>query len=172
MKITISVSTTQCSLKQPNLGVVAWRYVGAAVVTVTAAAMATPAAASAVETDKPGSVKIMRAIYSTPISMPSVLSSRAILSSGSKQTSVLLEATSTFLPLSLLSQSASAPFTHNHSDRLPNACRRDSTSFCYDYQSGRAVFAQSRQYMPDVPGLRAEGMALKRDRIAMRYSFY
>jgi hypothetical protein len=42
---------------------------------------------------------------------------------------------------------------------------------CYDQQSGRIVYKAARNYMPDLPGLQAENISVKRDRIVFKYSF-
>jgi hypothetical protein len=61
----------------------------------------------------------------------------------------------------------------------PRDLREDSSKssceagrdLCYDRQSGRVVYKAARQYMPDIPGLRAENISVKRDRIVFKYSF-
>ena len=42
---------------------------------------------------------------------------------------------------------------------------------CYDRQSGRIVYRPARQFMPDLPGMRAENISVKRDKIVFKYSF-
>jgi|KBSSwiStaDraftv2_1062776.scaffolds.fasta_scaffold13085_2 hypothetical protein len=44
-------------------------------------------------------------------------------------------------------------------------------ALCYDQQSGRIVYKAARNYMPDLPGLQAENISVKRDRIVFKYSF-
>jgi hypothetical protein len=44
-------------------------------------------------------------------------------------------------------------------------------SLCYDPQSGRIVYKPARALMPEIPGLQAENISVKRDRITLRYSF-
>jgi hypothetical protein len=53
----------------------------------------------------------------------------------------------------------------------PNACTANSSSLCYDYRTGRAVFRPAKQLLPPVPGLTPESITLKRDRLALNYSF-
>jgi hypothetical protein len=53
----------------------------------------------------------------------------------------------------------------------PNACNGNASVVCYDYRSGRAVIGATRQLMPPVPGLKAESITLKRNRLALNYSF-
>ena len=52
----------------------------------------------------------------------------------------------------------------------PNACRADSI-VCYDYRKRHSVVPITKSVMPDVPGLKKEGLAIKRDRVAFNYSF-
>ena len=42
---------------------------------------------------------------------------------------------------------------------------------CYDGSSGRIVYKPARQFMPGIPGLQAESISLKRDRLVLKYSF-
>jgi hypothetical protein len=51
-----------------------------------------------------------------------------------------------------------------------SSCESDRT-LCYDPNSGRIVYKPARQYMPELPGLRAENISVKRDRITFKYSF-
>jgi hypothetical protein len=51
-----------------------------------------------------------------------------------------------------------------------SSCSGDR-SLCYDPNSGRIVYKPARAYMPELPGLRAENISVKRDRITLRYSF-
>ncbi len=48
---------------------------------------------------------------------------------------------------------------------------KDATTLCYDPEAGRIVYKPARLLMPDIPGLRAENITVKRDRIVFRYSF-
>ena len=54
---------------------------------------------------------------------------------------------------------------------LPNTCKKDSSVVCYDPKGGRAVFPFTRSLMPDVQGLQAQGIAVKRDRVLFNYTF-
>jgi hypothetical protein len=55
---------------------------------------------------------------------------------------------------------------------VPNSCSASaSTSLCYDYKSGRAVYKPTRNWMPDIPGMRPESITMKRDKLAFNYSF-
>jgi hypothetical protein len=55
---------------------------------------------------------------------------------------------------------------------VPNSCSSaESTSLCYDYKSGRAVYKPTRNWMPEIPGMRPESITMKRDKLAFNYSF-
>jgi len=51
------------------------------------------------------------------------------------------------------------------------ACQHSATDLCYDLADGRIVYRPARKYMPEVSGLRAESISLRRDRILFKYSF-
>jgi hypothetical protein len=53
----------------------------------------------------------------------------------------------------------------------PNSCSASASSLCYDYRTGRAVFRPTKHLLPPVPGLKPESITLKRDRLALNYSF-
>src|SRR4051812_9370261 len=53
----------------------------------------------------------------------------------------------------------------------PSTCDTGSFDLCYDMRDGRIVYKPARRYMPEVPGLRAESISVKRDRVVLRYSF-
>ena len=42
---------------------------------------------------------------------------------------------------------------------------------CFDSASGRIVYKPARQFMPGIPGLQAEGISLKRDKLVFKYTF-
>lgn len=52
-----------------------------------------------------------------------------------------------------------------------SSCDRAGQSLCYDSGSGKIVYKKTRDYMPGLPGMRAEHISLKRDRITFKYSF-
>jgi hypothetical protein len=52
-----------------------------------------------------------------------------------------------------------------------SSCDRAGQSLCYDSGSGKIVYKKTREYMPELPGMRAEHISLKRDRITFKYSF-
>ena len=105
-----------------------------------------------------------KSIVSTASSMPSAFSSRSILSAGSKQSSVIRYDMEDFSYIT-------SPTSADNLAALPNACKKDSTSICYDYRSGRMVIVKTRDLLPEITGLKAEGISLKRDKVAVRYSF-
>lgn len=51
------------------------------------------------------------------------------------------------------------------------ACDYNSTSVCYDLTDRRIVYRQARNYMPQVEGLRAESVSLRRNTLVFKYSF-
>lgn len=51
-----------------------------------------------------------------------------------------------------------------------SACGADQ-SLCYDSNSGHLVYKPAREFMPELPGLHAESISLKRNRLVFRYSF-
>ena len=42
---------------------------------------------------------------------------------------------------------------------------------CYDQAAGRLVYKPARQLMPGLPGLAADSVSLKRDKIVFKYTF-
>jgi hypothetical protein len=70
-----------------------------------------------------------------------------------------------------------APLTQlappNAPDRepIPGACSTFGGALCYDYRAGRAVFTPARELMPEISGMRREGLTLKRDKVTFNYSF-
>jgi hypothetical protein len=53
---------------------------------------------------------------------------------------------------------------------LTGACALRS-ELCYDPKEGRVVLKSTRNWMPEIRGLTAEHIAVRRDRIDFRYSF-
>ena len=51
------------------------------------------------------------------------------------------------------------------------ACQNNATSLCYDIADRRIVYRPARKYMPQMDGLRAESVSLRRDKIVLKYSF-
>lgn len=73
-----------------------------------------------------------------------------------------------------------APLSEPDPDLLPRAdpreeesrssCQR-STTLCYDPSTRRIVYKPARALMPDLPGMQAENISVRRDRITFKYSF-
>ncbi len=54
----------------------------------------------------------------------------------------------------------------------PSSCENGHL-VCYDAgNGGHLVFKPARRLMPDIPGLRAENLTVKRDRIVFHYTFW
>jgi hypothetical protein len=51
-----------------------------------------------------------------------------------------------------------------------SSCTADR-DLCYDANSGHIVFKPARRLMPDLPGMTAENISVKKDRVIFRYSF-
>lgn len=79
---------------------------------------------------------------------------------------------------------AAAPFIAGH-DPLPElalreesdrrgargTCTAAATDLCYDLAEGRLTYRGARPYMPQLGGLTAESVALRRNGIVLKYSF-
>ena len=50
-------------------------------------------------------------------------------------------------------------------------CDASATDLCYDLKEARLVYKPARAFMPSMPGLRAESISLRHDRIVLKYSF-
>ena len=51
------------------------------------------------------------------------------------------------------------------------ACQHNATALCYDLADGRIVYRPARKFMPQIDGLRAESISLRRDKLVLKYSF-
>ena len=63
---------------------------------------------------------------------------------------------------------------HNTDERLKEiraSCENGGRSLCYDTDSGKIVYKKTAEYMPAIPGMRAEHISVKRDRVTFKYSF-
>ena len=63
---------------------------------------------------------------------------------------------------------------HNTDERLKEiraSCANGGRSLCYDTDSGKIVYKKTAEYMPVIPGMRAEHISVKRDRVTFKYSF-
>ncbi|QJR13456.1 hypothetical protein [Usitatibacter palustris] len=52
-----------------------------------------------------------------------------------------------------------------------SSCSKAGKSLCYDPASGKIVYKKTREFMPAIPGMRAENISVRRDRITFKYSF-
>lgn len=59
--------------------------------------------------------------------------------------------------------------TRGHAES--GACDKDSSALCYDYKEKRLVYRPSRNWMPEISGLRAEHISVRRDSVVFKYSF-
>ncbi len=102
---------------------------------------------------------------SRPTSMPNTLgAASAVQTTQPKSVNRQISATVDSL--------ASHPLNAPHELKsLPNACSPDSAWVCYDYQHKRSVVPFTKSMMPDMPGMKREGITLKRDKLAFNYSF-
>jgi hypothetical protein len=63
---------------------------------------------------------------------------------------------------------------HNTDERLKEiraSCENGGRSLCYDTDSGKIVYKKTAEYMPAIPGMRAEHISVRRDRVTFKYSF-
>ena len=51
-----------------------------------------------------------------------------------------------------------------------SSCER-ATTLCYDPSTRRIVYKPARALMPELPGLQAENISVRRDRVTFKYSF-
>jgi hypothetical protein len=57
-------------------------------------------------------------------------------------------------------------------DQRPRgACDASASDLCYDLTDRRIVYRAARRYMPEVGGLTAESISLRRDGVRLKYSF-
>lgn len=54
---------------------------------------------------------------------------------------------------------------------IPGACSTSGGALCYDYKTERAVFTPALELMPEISGMRREGLTLKRQKVTFNYSF-
>jgi hypothetical protein len=99
-----------------------------------------------------------------PSSLPPVLTSESVHSTAS--TSVLPYADN---PRDSLASLAARTYDPLYKE-APYSCKNDSV-VCYDYRKRHSVVPMTKSLMPDVPGLKKEGVTVKRDKVAFNYSF-
>lgn len=79
-------------------------------------------------------------------------------------------------------QVATPSITHNPLPDLPNGmdadgrnlsggCTAGGTELCYDYKERRLIYRPSRNWMPEIGGLKPEHISVRRDSVVFRYSF-
>ncbi|MCA3032596.1 MAG: hypothetical protein ING71_00555 [Rhodocyclaceae bacterium] len=99
-----------------------------------------------------------------PSSLPPVLSSASVHSTAS----------TTVIPYADNPRDSLASLLGNTFDAdtkaAPYSCKADSL-VCYDYRKRQSVVPITKSMMPDVPGLKKEGVTVKRDKVAFNYSF-
>ena len=99
-----------------------------------------------------------------PSSLPPVLSSASVHSTAS----------TTVISFADTSRDNLAALLGNSFDvdtkAAPYSCKADSL-VCYDYRKRHSVVPITKLMMPDVPGLKKEGLTVKRDKVAFNYSF-
>ena len=99
-----------------------------------------------------------------PSSLPPVLSSASVHSTAS----------TTVIPYADNPRDSLASLLGNTFDvdtkAAPYSCKADSL-VCYDYRKRQSVVPITKSMMPDVPGLKKEGLTVKRDKVAFNYSF-
>ena len=99
-----------------------------------------------------------------PSSLPPVLSSASVHSTAS----------TTVIPYADNPRDSLASLLGNSFDTdikaAPFTCKADSF-VCYDYRKRHSVVPITKSMMPDVPGLKKEGLTVKRDKVAFNYSF-
>lgn len=99
-----------------------------------------------------------------PSSLPPVLSSASVHSTAS----------TTVIPYADNPRDSLASLLGNSVDvdtkAAPYNCTADSL-VCYDYRKRHSVVPMTKSMMPDVPGLKKEGVTVKRDKVAFNYSF-
>ena len=54
---------------------------------------------------------------------------------------------------------------------LSGACATNTSDLCYDYKENRLIYRPSRNWMPEIAGLRPEHISVRRDSLVFRYSF-
>jgi hypothetical protein len=104
---------------------------------------------------------------SRPMSLPPVISSvNSVHSTQARSLHLNGGAEEDLLRLARDARQSSVPLKG-----APNACSGDAQTVCYDYRRGRSVIPATKAMQPDVPGMKREGVSLKRDRLAFNYSF-
>lgn len=53
----------------------------------------------------------------------------------------------------------------------PNACGYDTSSLCYDYRTGSAVYKPMAALLPTIPGLTPQNLSIRHSTIVVSYTF-
>ena len=56
-------------------------------------------------------------------------------------------------------------------ENIPNSCSHNSSSLCFDYRTGRAVYKPMRKLLPSIPGMTPQNLSIRRDKIVAQYTF-
>ncbi len=107
----------------------------------------------------------------TPASLPPVLTAHSIHSTAATTVLAYDPRPQEFLLASIDRLNGSPVVDGRDLKRAPNACQADATFVCYDYRRRHAVVPLTKSWMPDMPGMKKEGMTVKRDKVSMSYSF-
>ena len=51
------------------------------------------------------------------------------------------------------------------------SCETTARDLCYDLRDRRVVYRRAREYMPQIGGLKAESISVKRSGVTLKYSF-
>lgn len=106
-----------------------------------------------------------------PASLPPLLTAQSIHSTTATSVIAYDPKPQEFLLASIDRLNGSPQIDGRDFKRAPNACRADASFVCYDYRRRHAVVPMSKSLMPDMPGMKKEGMSVKRDKVSMSYSF-
>lgn len=106
-----------------------------------------------------------------PQSLPAIMSANAIHSTAPISITPAEPPLHAFLFAPLEKQINTDPIDGRDLKNAPNACKKDSVVVCYDYRRRHSVIPMTKNWMPDMPGMKKEGVTLKRDKIALTYSF-
>lgn len=116
---------------------------------------------------------LIRCLLLTACAFPALAQEHLVLKLQAKS----VQQTGILAPFNAVLVDVSAPVTQlmppNAPNRepIPGACSTSGGALCYDYRAGRAVFTPARELMPEISGMRREGLTLKRDKVTFNYSF-
>lgn len=61
--------------------------------------------------------------------------------------------------------------TPKNLEHVPNGCSHNNASLCFDYRTGHAVYKPMRKLLPEIPGMTAHNLSLRRGKIVAQYTF-